>query len=265
MHDRSSLDSGMLNVHAGSSHRAANLGEPAARIASPRKIRANRHNAEKSTGPKSARGKARSRLNACKLGVFATQRLIFGEDEGAYAQLSTRLISELAPNGTIEGMLVDQMIADLWRLQRVDSAERAYLGRVQELVVARELRLRRHDEFASPNQHTRDPGHRFASAAQWSKRHGHATSVQSANEDAAGAKILVDEIHSCALGERIDGASDLGISLLEGIADPSRTFAYNTLDHIRRALVRDILRKIDSLSALRASPNTMLPQFVTDR
>ena len=43
---------------------------------SPRKAASNRRNAAKSTGPRTARGKAWSRLNAMKHGILASQAVI---------------------------------------------------------------------------------------------------------------------------------------------------------------------------------------------
>ena len=51
------------------------------RVTSSTKIASNRQNAKRSTGPRTTRGKAKSRLNALTHRGFATLRLIPGEDE----------------------------------------------------------------------------------------------------------------------------------------------------------------------------------------
>ena len=107
---------------------------------SPRKIAANRQNAKRCTGPKTARGKSRSSLNALKQGVFSTRRLIAGENQNAYRDLAERVFSEVKPNSAVETMLADQIVGDLWRLRRVEQAERAYLEHVRVASLARAQR-----------------------------------------------------------------------------------------------------------------------------
>jgi hypothetical protein len=51
-------------------------------------ITANRLNAQKSTGPRSAEGKAVSRFNALKHAASAKSVVIPGEDESALAELA---------------------------------------------------------------------------------------------------------------------------------------------------------------------------------
>ena len=52
-------------------------------MATEKQINANRQNAQKSTGPKTAEGKAAVSQNAVKHGLFA-QSLIYGENEADY-------------------------------------------------------------------------------------------------------------------------------------------------------------------------------------
>jgi len=57
---------------------------------SEKKLKANRENAKKSTGPRTARGKANSRRNALKHGLFARHWSDFGvlgEDQREYEKL----------------------------------------------------------------------------------------------------------------------------------------------------------------------------------
>jgi hypothetical protein len=92
-------------------------------LTSEKKIEANRANALKSTGPKTARGKSHSRNNALKVGVHAAQGLLPGEDEEAYRDLAAGITSELEPKGMFETMIVDHIIKNFWRLTRLDRAE----------------------------------------------------------------------------------------------------------------------------------------------
>ena len=56
--------------------------EKATEGVSLRKIEANRANAEKSTGPKTAEGKAMSRMNAIKHGILSREVVLRGESRG---------------------------------------------------------------------------------------------------------------------------------------------------------------------------------------
>src|SRR5688572_17491033 len=90
---------------------------------SERKRRANRNNAKKSTGPKTAAGKARSKMNALKHGMLSSEALIADgetkEDASTHAALRDQLQADLAPVGFFEELLVDRLVTDIWRLRRV--------------------------------------------------------------------------------------------------------------------------------------------------
>jgi len=96
---------------------------PTAQPTSERKAESNRRNARKSTGPKTARGKAWSRLNALKHGVLASQAVITTvegrEERMAFEQLVEGLGHDFAPVGTFEQVLVEQIAACIWRQRRL--------------------------------------------------------------------------------------------------------------------------------------------------
>jgi len=56
-------------------------------MATQKQIEANRLNALKSTGPRTAEGKAATRLNALQHGIFAEMPTVIGEDTAAYETL----------------------------------------------------------------------------------------------------------------------------------------------------------------------------------
>ncbi len=80
--------------------------------------KANRRNAKKSTGPKTAKGKAKSKFNAVQHGLTAEEVVIPGEDRKVFEQSNQQLMAELAPKGMLEARLVDQIAVGLWRLRR---------------------------------------------------------------------------------------------------------------------------------------------------
>jgi len=80
---------------------------------------ANRENAQKSTGPKSAEGKAISAKNAVKHGVFAVETLIKGENREDFELFRQKLLEEFAPDGAVETMLAERIVSLGWRLKRI--------------------------------------------------------------------------------------------------------------------------------------------------
>jgi hypothetical protein len=92
-------------------------------MTSDKKADANRRNALKSTGPKTPEGKAAVRLNAVKHGLLSREIVLPGEDETALKGLGERLQDEWQPVGEMEGMLVEQIIAAVWRLRRLRRVE----------------------------------------------------------------------------------------------------------------------------------------------
>ena len=92
-------------------------------MTSDRQARANRENARKSTGPKTPEGKAVARLNAVKHGLLSQEVLLPGESEAALNELGKCLRAELQPVGELENLLVEQIIAAVWRLRRLRRVE----------------------------------------------------------------------------------------------------------------------------------------------
>jgi len=89
-----------------------------------KQIKANRENAKKSTGPKTEKGKAIVRYNALKHGLLSKEVLLEGEDEKSLMGLRRKLYRELKPISELELMLVDRIVANIWRLRRVLEVER---------------------------------------------------------------------------------------------------------------------------------------------
>jgi len=93
-------------------------------MASPAQIAANRANALKSTGPRSAEGKSASRFNALKHGMDAASIVIPGEDPADYEALVADYHRDFRPQSPSEIFHVDTMLRADWqkrRLQRVEA------------------------------------------------------------------------------------------------------------------------------------------------
>jgi hypothetical protein len=86
-------------------------------------IRANRENAQKSTGPKTPEGKARSSLNAITHGLTGRHILTFGEVAEEFNAYRERWMAELAPQGVQEEDLAKQVVEQSWKLRRARRLE----------------------------------------------------------------------------------------------------------------------------------------------
>ena len=89
-------------------------------MASKSQIKANRKNSKKSTGPRTAKGKAKVSKNAMKHGLFAEEAIIKGENPEEFEDFREKLIKELAPAGHIECILAERVVSLSWRLQRAE-------------------------------------------------------------------------------------------------------------------------------------------------
>lgn len=79
----------------------------------------------KSTGPKTARGKARSSANALSHGILSANLLIEGEDPALYDQLFQALVADLRPVGALELIHVERIATAIWRQRRLIRSESA--------------------------------------------------------------------------------------------------------------------------------------------
>jgi len=89
-------------------------------MATEAQIHANRKNAGKSTGPKTAEGKAKVSQNAVTHGLRAQRDIIIGEDPAEFAAHRRQLLAELAPVGAMQTMLAERVVHLSWRLRRAE-------------------------------------------------------------------------------------------------------------------------------------------------
>lgn len=97
-------------------------------MASEAQIAANRLNAQKSTGPKTAQGKAAVARNPLRHGMTAETVVLFDELEAEFEAFHKGLISDLRPRGTTECSLVERIAILGWRLRRASRAEAAMIN-----------------------------------------------------------------------------------------------------------------------------------------
>jgi hypothetical protein len=82
----------------------------------------------KATGPRTAQGKARSKLNALKHGLFSKVVLMDWESKAEYLSLLNGLQDDFQPQGKLESILVDNLAVLFWRKRRFFLAEGAVIS-----------------------------------------------------------------------------------------------------------------------------------------
>jgi hypothetical protein len=96
-------------------------------MSSERQVEANRRNAQKSTGPRTAEGKARSRFNAVTHGMTAKFDALPGADTDALTGRIDAWTADLKPRNPLERDLIERAARVSWQLERV---ERAHVARL---------------------------------------------------------------------------------------------------------------------------------------
>ena len=86
-------------------------------------IAANRRNAEASTGPRTAEGKARVSRNSTTFGLYSTGDVVRPEEESLYRAFCEDFQQQLAPQGAMETTLAAEIVHAAWRLRRCAAAE----------------------------------------------------------------------------------------------------------------------------------------------
>jgi len=101
-------------------------------------------NAKKSTGPRTAAGKAHARLNAVKHGLTAKLPVLPFEDPAEFEALKQGFLHDFAPQTTYQTFLVTQLATHAWRILRSQQVE---IGLQEVLLkkVIHDLHLQGHD------------------------------------------------------------------------------------------------------------------------
>lgn len=224
---------------------------------SPRKIDANRRNAARSTGPKSARGKIHARFNALKHALFAAEMLLPGEDVIAHKGMADRLNAELQPKSEIEKMLVDQILGNMWRLRRVDQAERIFFDDVKEAIYTRLPSTLDSDEI--PHFHNKARKDLLQSGIfdeHLEQVGANASAIPRPESREQEIATVRDEYSAHA---KMNRALDHRRTLLESFVPSNSSAPYATLGQMRRSLIRDVLKMYESLAKIQGKDLAMLP------
>lgn len=103
-------------------------------MTSKKQIRANRQNAQKSTGPKSKSGKQRAARNAIKHGLFTDILLLPHEDAEALATLKDSLQADFKPVTHMQAVIIDRLAMLIWRERRLALSEAAEIRAQQRAI-----------------------------------------------------------------------------------------------------------------------------------
>ena len=93
-------------------------------MTSEKQVAANRENAKKSTGPRTAEGKARCSGNAIKHGLTARERVVLKDESSKqFEAMRLCLLEEMQIGSAVEKLLLEDIAASAWRLRRIARIE----------------------------------------------------------------------------------------------------------------------------------------------
>ncbi|MCU1270086.1 MAG: hypothetical protein JWN74_1380 [Acidobacteriaceae bacterium] len=142
---------------------------------SDRKLEANRKNALKSTGPRTAKGKSHSRRNAIRHGLYMdhTKIELCQEQQEEFDELCFQIWCDLQPVGILEELAVQRIAMFEWKSIRLWRYENAMVGIATRNVVnrqdeeeARKSELFRKNSFGVPQRVTDEENHSGNGASQ---------------------------------------------------------------------------------------------------
>jgi hypothetical protein len=116
---------------------------------SERQQEANRRNAAKSNGPTTPEGRAAVRMNALKHGLTAAEIVLpTVEEKIEFEQFQAAFEEECQPVGLREQVLVDDLVAARWRMNRARKMESGFFA-LRHQVMKRQIK----EDFAALDAH----------------------------------------------------------------------------------------------------------------
>jgi len=94
-------------------------------MATESQIKANRKNAQKSTGPRTEEGKEAASQNATKHGLCSCKNVIRCESQDEYNLFCDEMIDDLSPVGAMEFLFAERIVSLSWRLKRSEVYQNA--------------------------------------------------------------------------------------------------------------------------------------------
>jgi hypothetical protein len=202
---------------------------------SHKKRDANRKNAQKSTGPRTEKGKHHIKLNAVKHALYADPKNLPGEDPKQTAELVKQVREQLQPQGPLEEAAVNQIIWIHQELRRIDRGYDVHLTALinrQAVFRQRQRPLQKLDEIART-----DP------------------SSAKKNEVEEAKRVICESTKPKA------EASDIEAVLEDSITNAVEVTVTNHVDRRKRQLMQDCedtLARLQNLQAARQPKMTVL-------
>ncbi len=128
-------------------------------------IKANQENAQKSTGPRTAEGKATVSQNAVKHGLFASDPVVLGEDQAEFKLHRERLLADWYPQGYMETVLAHRIISLSWRLRRAESMQNHAIEIMYKRDMLSQLPMSIQPQYAGQSPHDMAIGARSSAMA----------------------------------------------------------------------------------------------------
>jgi hypothetical protein len=88
------------------------------KLGAEKRAEINRKNAQRSTGPKTPEGQAKSSRNSFKHGAYSEQLVLSSEDAAALNELRADLRAQHQPANETERILVNELAEKFWRIRR---------------------------------------------------------------------------------------------------------------------------------------------------
>jgi hypothetical protein len=101
-------------------------------MATRKQIAANRRNALKSTGPRTDRGKAFTRLNSLRHGLRAQPGILSAESLNELSQIRSQFFQSFQPQNPEQVRLVARMACARWQLLSSQRAETQFLSELSQ-------------------------------------------------------------------------------------------------------------------------------------
>jgi hypothetical protein len=108
-------------------------------MATPKQTAANRMNSQKSSGPRTTAGKAVSRFNALKHGIYAVHQIMFDEKPEDLAELAAEYHEHHNPADSDQRFLVDTLVHNEWRLRRIRRVEAELWQSAYDLFIVKNI------------------------------------------------------------------------------------------------------------------------------
>ena len=103
-------------------------------------------------GPKSLMGKNIAAKNSIKYGFFASKNLVIkGESEEELKLVRVQLLKHFDPKDTIEVVLVEQIIAHLWKLRRAQNLKSSLMNESVTVGLVEEISLDKDGQVSITN------------------------------------------------------------------------------------------------------------------